>query len=237
MTAIATRAAPGRVPRFDRTERIVHWCNATLFLILLGTGFTLYAGPLSELVGRREMVKTIHVYSGLLLPIPVITGILLRSGRGLRADLRRLNRWDPRDRGWWFPRTRPRVKLGKFNPGQKLNAAFIGSAIVVMLMTGSIMRWPDSFSNAWRTGATFVHDWFAIFVLFSTVAHITLALGDRDALRAMVRGWIPASWALSKRPRWYAEVAQLGDEDDDDAEDEEDALAPGSAPRDPLRDL
>ena len=72
-----------RVRRFDRTERVVHWCNATLFLILLATGFSLYAGPLSELVGRRRLVKDIHVYAGLALPIPILLGIALRSGRQL----------------------------------------------------------------------------------------------------------------------------------------------------------
>ena len=40
-----------RFPRFDRVERVVHWCNATLFLVLLFTGASLYVGPLSTLVG------------------------------------------------------------------------------------------------------------------------------------------------------------------------------------------
>lgn len=31
--------------------------------------------------------------------------------------------------------------MGKFHPGQKLNAAFTPGAIVVMLTTGSIMHW------------------------------------------------------------------------------------------------
>ena len=62
------------MPRFDRTERIVHWANATLFLVLIATGAALYAGPVSTLVGRRVLMKNIHVYSGLLLPIPVLAG-------------------------------------------------------------------------------------------------------------------------------------------------------------------
>ena len=53
--------------RFDRTERIVHWANATLFLVLIATGAALYAGPVSTLVGRRVLMKNIHVYTGLLL--------------------------------------------------------------------------------------------------------------------------------------------------------------------------
>jgi formate dehydrogenase subunit gamma len=194
-----------RVPRFDRTERIVHWANATLFLVLIATGAALYAGPVSTLVGRRVLMKNIHVYTGLLLPIPVLAGLLLRSGAAFRADFRRLSRWDAEDRGWWRPSKRPNVELGKFNPGQKLNAVFILAAIPVMLGTGIIMRWFEPFPLDWRTGATFVHDWFAIGLFVAVLGHIGLACADPDALRGITRGWVTATWARTKRPRWYAE--------------------------------
>jgi formate dehydrogenase subunit gamma len=203
MTVTAT--APTRLPRFDRVERYAHWCTATLMLILLFTGFSLYAGPLSTLIGRRRLVKTIHVYSGLLLPIPVLVALLLRAGGQLREDLGRLNRWSADDRRWWSRKRRPHVELGKFNPGQKLNATFIGAAIVVMLMSGSIMRWFEPFSDSWRQGATFVHDWFAIGLLFAIIGHIALALRDPEALNGMTHGWVNASWARRNRPRWFAE--------------------------------
>jgi len=151
-------------------------------------------------------VKTIHVYSGLALPIPVLIAIALRAGKQLRADFGRLNRWSADDRAWWSRKRRPQVQLGKFNPGQKLNATFIGSAIVVMLMSGSIMRWFKPFSDSWRQGATFVHDWFAIGLLVAIIGHIALALRDEDALNGMLHGWVSADWARRNRPRWYAEL-------------------------------
>ena len=55
--------------RFDRVERTVHWINATLFGTLMLTGAALYAGPISTLVGNREIVRTIHVYCGLAVPL------------------------------------------------------------------------------------------------------------------------------------------------------------------------
>src|ERR1700690_610606 len=134
-----------RLPRFDRVERYAHWCTATLMLILLFTGFSLYAGPLSQLVGRRLLVRTVHLYAGLFLPIPVLVAIALRAGRQLREDLGRLNRWSRDDRAWWSRRRRRGVRLGKFNPGQKLNATFIGAAMAVMLMTGLILKWYGPF--------------------------------------------------------------------------------------------
>ena len=194
------------LPRFDRVERVVHWVTATLLLTLLATGFSLYAGPLSTLVGRRNLVRTLHVYSGLLLPVPLLMAIAIRAGAELRADLGRLNRWSRDDRAWWRRRQRGSVRLGKFNPGQKLNATFIGAAMVVMLMSGSIMRWLEPFSDSWRQGATFVHDWFAIVLFFAIAGHILLAFRDPDALNGMVRGSVRVGWARRYRPRWYEEI-------------------------------
>lgn len=192
--------------RFDRVERAVHWVNATLFGILMLTGAALYAGPVSTLVGNRELVRTLHGWSGLLLPLPLVLGVLGRHGARLRTDLRRLNRWS-RDDGRWFRRgQRPTVALGKFNPGQKLNAALVAGAAVVMLGTGSIMRWFSLFPLDWRTGATFVHDWFALLVWVLVIGHITFALRDGDALESMVGGTVPAAWARRKAPLWYEEL-------------------------------
>jgi formate dehydrogenase subunit gamma len=195
-----------RLPRFDRTERVVHWTNAVLFLVLIGTGAALKLAFLATMVGHRTVVKDVHVYAGLLLPVPILAGIALRSGAQLRRDLGRLNRWTTDDRRWWSAAARRRVQLGKFNPGQKLNAAFTGAAIVVMLMTGAIMRWFEPFPDTWRTGATFVHDtmWLALCVVIAV--HILLALGDADVLRAMVFGWVPETWARRERPRWWEEM-------------------------------
>jgi formate dehydrogenase subunit gamma len=200
------KARPARIARFDRVERAVHWCNATLFLVLLGTGASLYLPDLSTMVAHRHTVKTIHVYAGLLLPIPLLVGLLLPAGRQLRADLGRFNRWTEDDRRWWSGRTRASAQLGKFNPGQKLNAVFVGAAIVLMLMTGSIMRWFEPFPDSWRTGATFVHDWVFIVLVVVIAGHIMFAFADVDSLRSMVRGWVPEAWARRQRPRWWAEV-------------------------------
>ncbi len=201
--------APRRVrrfPRFDRTERFVHWCNAALFGTLLFTGASLYAGPLSTSIGHRHLVRTVHVYAGLLLPLPLLLGLVSRAGSQLRRDLARLNRWSADDRRWWRRRRPGDLALGKFNPGQKLNAAFVGAAIVVMLMTGSIMRWFEPFPDSWRTGATFVHDWTFIALCFVIAGHIAFALRDPDSLRSMVRGWVPEAWARRERPAWWAEI-------------------------------
>jgi len=196
-----------RLPRFDRAERALHWANAILFGLLLATAALLYVGQLAALVGRRELVRQVHVVSGLLLPVPLILALIGPWRRGVMADLRAFNRFDRDDIRWLRSRGRdPSVRLHKFNPGQKLNAAFVAGSIGLMLATGSIMFWFRPFPLAWRTGATFVHDWTAIAIALVVAGHIWMAVSDSDSLRSMVRGWVPAWWAESHRPRWYTEI-------------------------------
>jgi formate dehydrogenase subunit gamma len=98
------------------------------------------------------------------------------------------------------------VRLGKFNPGQKLNAAFTAGAIVVMLASGSVMRWFGPFPLAWRTGATFVHDWTFILLVVTITGHVMFATRDSDSLAGMTGGRVPTTWARSHHPRWFHEV-------------------------------
>jgi formate dehydrogenase subunit gamma len=203
-TTTATTEAP--LLRFDRVERALHWTNAILFGVLMLTGAALYAGPISTLVGNRDVVRNLHVYAGLVLPLPLLVAIVGRRGARLRRDLGHLNRWSRDDARWFRRSQRPHVRLGKFNPGQKLNAAFIAGAGAVLLATGSIMKWFDLFPLDWRTGATFVHDWFALLVWVAVLGHIVFAVRDGDALESMVTGTVPASWARRRAPLWYEEL-------------------------------
>ena len=205
-TKSGLRPTEPELVRFGRAERAIHWTTATLFIVLMLTGAAMYAGPVSTLVGRRDLMRDLHVIAGLALPVPIVVGLVTRWGRGLRLDLSRINRWTSDDRAWLRRRSRAQARLGKFNPGQKLNATFFGAAIVLMLATGIILKWFEPFPLSIRTGATFVHDWLALGIWIAFTLHVLFALRDPDALRSMWRGTISARWARTKRPRWYEET-------------------------------
>lgn len=218
MTTVAAKPSQERaVLRFDRVERAVHWTNASLFMILIITGAALYFTPLIALVGRRRLIEQVHLYVGLALPVPLLVGLAGGWGRALRRDINRFNHWTEADREWLRDlvdsasgrgrgRTgsRPRPRLGKFNAGQKLNAAFTAGAGLVMLGTGAIMRWYRPWPLSWRTGATFVHDWLALAVGLVVIGHVGMALRDPDALRSMWTGRISRRWAERHAPGWLA---------------------------------
>ncbi len=196
----------GLLTRFDRVERAVHWTNAALFLFLILSGETLNGAPGTGWVGNKRIVIELHTYVGYGLLVPVLLGIATHAGHQLRDDMHRIARWTADDHRWWRRASRGSARIGKFNPGQKLNAAFIGACILVMPASGTFLRWPAYFPHSFVNGADFTHRWFALAILVVTVGHILMALARPASLRGMITGKVPRAWAREEHPRWYAEM-------------------------------
>lgn len=201
----ATMSRPAEVLRFTRAERWVHRTTAGLMLICLATAACLYYPPLSQLVGRRRLVAVVHEWSGLLLPVPLLLGLVSRA---LRADLGRLNRFTAHDRQWLraVRRRSHRRPAGKFNAGQKLYSAWIAGAVLVMAGTGLLMWFYHLVPVVWRTGATFVHDWLALAVAIAVGGHVYLAYRDPEARRGMRTGRVEEQWVAREHPDWDYEA-------------------------------
>ncbi|MFP3990239.1 cytochrome b/b6 domain-containing protein [Streptomyces sp. E11-3] len=193
---------PARVRRFTRAERWIHRTTAALMGLCLFSAACLYVPQLAQLVGRRYLVVTVHQWSGLLLPLPFLVGLVSRA---FRADLRRLNRFGPHDRDWLWAalmRRKGRRPAGKFNAGQKSYAGWIAGAVLVMLGTGLLMWFTDLAPLAWRTSATFVHDWLALAVAVVVAGHVGMAIGDPEARRGLRSGTVDREWAKREHPLW-----------------------------------
>jgi formate dehydrogenase subunit gamma len=203
----STSRGGARLLRFDRVERTVHWLTAALVGVLLATGAILYVPSFSAMVGERLLIIDIHVGAGIAVFVPLLLGILGPWGRSLRDDLRRLSRTERGELAWISSLgERFADRMGKFNPGQKLNAAASASALLVMLMTGLILWKPGPFSLNFRQGATFTHDVFAFALLALVVGHVAFALTHPGAMRSMIVGWVSERWAGRHAPRWLAEM-------------------------------
>jgi formate dehydrogenase subunit gamma len=197
-----SRAAAG-VRRFTRAETWVHRTLTWLMAVCVGTAAILYLPPLGELVGRRRLVVTVHEWSGILLPAPVLAGLVSRA---FRADAGRLGRFFPHDWRWLraLLRTRRRQPslAGKFNAGQKLFAAFVVGVVLVMIGTGLLMWFPRLSPLVWRTGATFVHDWLALLTGVVITGHVWLAAQDPEARRGLRTGHVSGWWARREHTLW-----------------------------------
>jgi len=172
--------------RFDTAEVVVHAVFAALVLVAVVTAAFLYVDSLSVLVGRRSALATVHLWAGLLIPVPLAAGLVSRR---FRADVGLLDAWSADDTRWLRSRDRRSgaIPVERFNAGQKLNAAFTVGAVIILLGTGAIMgslvgAWPDDL----RTGATFVHDWTAFGLTAAVAGHVWFAVRYRrgDAVTA-----------------------------------------------------
>lgn len=207
-TGTATRPEPsGSVRRFSTAERMVHRATGWLMLLCLVTAACLYFAPLAQLVGRRHLMVTVHEWSGISLPLPLLLGLFSAE---FRADLRRLNRFAVYDRQWLravrrrrrSPEARP---AGKFNAGQKLYAGWIAGAVLVMMSTGLLMWFMGLVPFISRTSAIFVHDLLAWAITFVVLGHMRKAFEDPEARLGMRTGYVSRSWAERYHSRWLRE--------------------------------
>jgi formate dehydrogenase gamma subunit len=208
----------GWIARFTRGERWVHHATAVLLIACLVTAAMLYVGPIAAAVGRRALIKNLHLVAGFALPVPILLGWFSAA---FRADLRRLNRFTPYDWEWLRNSERRAVlngrsiiDVGKFNAGQKLNAAFVAGAVCVMLGTGVMLAFPDPWPDSLRTGATFVHDWLTLAIFVVTLGHLMYALRDPGALRGIWTGRVSREWAARDHPAWLDETDAAGGKPD-----------------------
>ena len=198
--------ATARVARFTRVERIAHWVNAALFTITMSTGAMFYFGLGQSLISDRAIVRGVHVYSGLGILVAFSVAMFPRWGRSLRRDASRINRWSPDDVRWLktFGRD-PTVRLGKFNPGQKLNAVFVAAAALVLaghridhvLEPVVLDRYP--YRCRLRPSMVRVVD------LDHRVRPHRVGVPRLRVAAGMTLGTVSTAWAKHHRPRWYAE--------------------------------
>ncbi|HVA53425.1 MAG TPA: cytochrome b/b6 domain-containing protein [Acidimicrobiales bacterium] len=214
MTITDTTRVATRILRFDRVQRAAHWANAALFGVLMFTAIPLYFGSLFGVVLARHVVEMIHLWSGLALPLPIIVSLLGPWGRQMRRDVRRINYWTRYEIHWLRTLGKSRLEADKFNPGQKLNAIFIGAAIIVMLATGAMLQWFRFFPVPWRQGATFVHDTFSYVIFAVVIGHVFMALTHPGSLRSMFTGWVSEKWAATQAAGWLKEKRLAEDSPD-----------------------
>jgi formate dehydrogenase subunit gamma len=188
--------------RFSRTERAVHWVHATAFLVLLASGLVLYLPSLSERVSRRPLVKAVHLWTAVTWLAALTLVALVGDRTGLRRTLRELDRFDADDRRWLRGRRAPQ---GRFNAGQKLNAA-ISAALAVLFALSGFLLWYGERDTRFRFANTLlIHDGLMYVFLALLFGHLYLAVihpSTRHALRGITRGTVDEAWAERHHAKW-----------------------------------
>jgi len=204
--------SPRRLPRFSRTERAVHWVHAAAFVVLLGSGLCLYLPSLAEAVGRRPLLKTIHVYTALAWIAALLLVVAVGDRRSLRAAVHELDVWDRDDRAWFRHRSTP---SGRLNAGQKLNSIVTASFAVLFTVTGGLLWYGERDTRFRFADTILIHDWLMYVSFFLFLGHLYLSVihpKTRHSLVRITRGWVDEDWALAHHRTWAEQAAaRLGE--------------------------
>lgn len=196
---------PRRLARFTRTERAVHWVHAAAFVVLLVSGLCLYLPALAELVGRRELFKSIHFYTAIAWLVALVLVGVAGNHRALRATAREVENFDADDRLWLRDRSTP---AGRLNAGQKLNTAATAAFAILFTVTGFLL-WLGERDTRFRFANTLlIHDWLMYVSVVLLAGHLYLSLvkpSTRHALSAITRGWVDEDWARVHHAKWVDE--------------------------------
>jgi formate dehydrogenase subunit gamma len=203
---VTRTGSEGLVPRFDPTERALHWVHATGFLAMLATGLVLYLPALSELVARRNLVKNVHLFSALGWALAIVLVVALGDRRRLAADWREIEAIDADDRRFLRGRRAPQ---GRFNGGQKLNALVTAAFALLFALSGFFLWLGERDHRFLFDGTGTVHETLTLLSVGLLVGHLYLAVihpSTRHALRGMTLGDVREDWAREHHPKWVEEL-------------------------------
>ena len=208
MSVAPTASEHATVPRFDGTERAVHWVHAAAFFSLLATGLALYLPVLASMVGNRPVLKALHLGTATLWLTALLALAVAGDRRRLRHTRQELERFTDDDLAWL--RRRP-ARSGRFNAGQKLHAVLQAALAALFVITG-VLLWLGERDTTLRFAGTIpVHDACTFMAIGLVAGHLYLALGyepTRPALQGMTDGRVSAAFAREHHAAWAPEPAR-----------------------------
>ena len=172
----------------------MHWVHAAAFFVLLASGLCLYLPSLAEVVGRRPLLKHVHVYTALAWAVAIVAVVVVGDRRSLARTVNEVD----------YLRTDTRL-----NKGQKLNALLTAVFAILFAVSGFDL-WLGERNTSYRlTNALLVHDWLMYASLVLVVGHLYFVLilpSTRHSLSGMTRGWVRRDYAERQHPEWLAEL-------------------------------
>ena len=171
-----TRTAGSRGP-------FIHNVVAALFAVCLASGVVLGSGYLEGALGHREVFRELHVVSGLAALGVGLAGLSRLGGRRMSVMARQLRSWRAEDQVWFetWKMTLRRPDYGHTHPnaGQKVAFSAMVASMIVLAVTGLILRFFSFFPLWVRSGATLAHAIFFYLLTVLILAHISYALVSR----------------------------------------------------------
>lgn len=191
--------AAGRVVRWGRAGRLIHWTNLITVLTLIFTGLALFVegtNVLASMVGGFLVSRTIHRVAAVVLIAAPLLAIIL-NWSAFTKWLRELVSWGKDDTAWAirFPIYffRPSAKMPpvhtKGTSGQRFLSWVLLFGIGVQIITG-LTLWFRPFSKEVILIASTWHDIGFLLVAAPLLFHIYVGLGAFKPYRGVWTGML-----------------------------------------------
>lgn len=197
------------IERFTSSERVLHWIVTASFFTLLLSGLGLYSRIFTgyfNLFGGGANAILVHKITGIIFFLSSIYMFLNHK--------RDVSTFDDDDREWfktqggYLSREQSHFNIGKYNPGQKIFAIFIGAATLILGITGIFIWMPASFPRWIVQISLMFHGLMFVCSIMFVVVHVYLAtIGNPGTIEAMLYGNVAKRWAKKHHPKWYREVS------------------------------
>ena len=205
-----TTVYEGEVLRHSAYTRVSHWFVAITFIPALISGFALFTpwlyAFLAPLFGSGARARLLHPWFGLAFGIAVMFQF-----RGWVNQMQ----WGPKDREW-MGRVKQYVTepdepepeyVGKFNGGQKLWFWAMAISVIIFVITGIFLWFPEVLGRTMMWICYFFHDVMALIMLGGFIIHLYEgSAGIPGTFRGMMHGTVTRAWARTHHPAWYREV-------------------------------
>jgi formate dehydrogenase subunit gamma len=200
----------GEVPRYNASERVIHWTVAITFILLAASGLAFFHPAfwfLTSLLGGGTWSRILHPFLGL---------VMFAFFAVMAVKYWKENVIKPYDREWGKRlsdvinnRDDNLPEIDKYNIGQK-QLFWVMVATMVLLTLSGVVLWRDTvfaFPVTVVRVSAVVHAIASFVLILGVIVHIYSAIfWVKGSLRAMTRGTVTHAWAKHHHPLWYRRI-------------------------------
>ncbi|MET0936407.1 MAG: formate dehydrogenase subunit gamma [Luteibacter sp.] len=199
------------ITRYTTLNRVNHWINAGLFILLLLSGLSMFHPILfflSGLFGGGQWARAAHPWFGVLL---------LVSWIGMIIQFWRTNLPNRDDVAWSKAIVQVATNddehvppVGRNNAGQKGVFWAMTFLIPVLFFTG-LLIWEVYFGDATsipvQRAAVLIHSTCAFLAILVFIVHVYAGIWIRGSVRSMTQGYVTPGWAWRHHRKWFLALA------------------------------
>ena len=192
-------------------DRLCHWAMVFCFFLVALSGISWVFPSLNWLngvFGTPQLARLLHPIFGIV----VFVALAYLFVRFVKYNLfvKEDKIWAENIQSVVAGDHSKKLRIGKYNAGQKFLFWGIMGLICVLLVTG-LIGWRAFFAHLFPIPvlriALFVHSLAGVGLMLLIIGHIYLAFWVKGSIRGMVTGYVSHAWARAHHDRWHEQIS------------------------------